>query len=75
MAYFQCFFDNIVFAPFIFIEDPLDFSGQSGLPDVMQTLAVNSPTSALSNSNTPGSFKIGNKVDPYYLITNVLKFS
>ena len=27
----QCFYDNIVFAPFIFIEDPLDVNGQRGL--------------------------------------------
>ncbi|KAF8078454.1 hypothetical protein FPV67DRAFT_1557780 [Lyophyllum atratum] len=27
----DCFYDNIVFAPFIFIEDPLDINGQRGL--------------------------------------------
>ncbi|KAF9478033.1 hypothetical protein BDN70DRAFT_809626 [Pholiota conissans] len=68
----DCFFDNIVFAPFIFIEDPLDSNGQSSLVDGMRTLAANTPTSALSSSAVPGTFKMGNKVDPYYLITNDL---
>ncbi|KDR85154.1 hypothetical protein GALMADRAFT_233811 [Galerina marginata CBS 339.88] len=62
----ECFFDNIVFAPFIFIEDPMDFNGQPGLlPDVTRSMTINTPTSAMS----PSAFK---KVDPYYLITNHL---
>ncbi|KAG6842525.1 hypothetical protein C0991_000051 [Blastosporella zonata] len=28
----DCFYDNIVFAPFIFIEDPLDINGQRAMP-------------------------------------------
>ncbi|KAF8973722.1 hypothetical protein BDZ97DRAFT_1648381 [Flammula alnicola] len=69
----DCFFDNIVFAPFIFIEDPVDFNGQPGLTaDVARSLTINTPTSALSSSNGPATFKIGNKLDPYYLIINNL---
>ncbi|KAJ3516784.1 hypothetical protein NLJ89_g903 [Agrocybe chaxingu] len=68
----DCFFDNIVFAPFIFIEDPVDFNGQPGLtPDVARSMTINSPSSALSTS-TASAFKMGNKVDPYYLIANNL---
>lgn len=64
----QCFYDNIVFAPFIFIEDPLDPEGSvegnltrsstaSGLPSPM----IHSGVTLLSRP----------KIDPYYLIKNV----
>ncbi|KAF8898568.1 hypothetical protein BD779DRAFT_20980 [Infundibulicybe gibba] len=69
----DCFYDNIVFAPFIFIEDPLDVNGQRGVLSeqnssrVLSSYSLNSiPNSA---NGTPGR---GNKVDPYYLITNKL---
>lgn len=65
------FFDNVVFAPFIFIEDPVDVNGQFGLmPDVTRP-AISSPTSIISPMPS-ATFKIGNKVDPYYLIVNDL---
>ncbi|KAH9486771.1 Arf guanine nucleotide exchange factor sec74 [Psilocybe cubensis] len=68
----DCFFDNIVFAPFIFIEDPVDFNGQPGLvSDVTRPSLVSTPSSSVS-VNGSGSFKMGNRVDPYYLITNNL---
>ncbi|KIK94868.1 hypothetical protein PAXRUDRAFT_141953 [Paxillus rubicundulus Ve08.2h10] len=65
----DCFYDNIVFAPFIFIEDPSDGNGNvegnltrpstsSGLPSPM----VQSGNMLLNRS----------KIDPYYLITNRL---
>lgn len=67
MAVPQCFYDNTVFAPFIFIEDPLDEgsgegnftrpSTSSGLPSPM----IQSGNALLSRP----------KIDPYYLITNV----
>ncbi|KAF9044873.1 hypothetical protein BDZ89DRAFT_1058971 [Hymenopellis radicata] len=55
----DCFYDNIVFAPFIFVEDPLDGNG--------------GPSNA-SSPSAPGSsiFGRGNKVDLYYLISNNL---
>ena len=70
----QCFYDNIVFAPFIFIEDPLDVNGQRGLvPEAisrrMSTINMASP----GGLNGSGSTLLGksNKIDPYYLITRV----
>lgn len=71
----QCFYDNIVFAPFIFIEDPLDVNGQRGLmPEAisrrMSTINAGSPGGS-------GSTLLGknNKIDPYYLITRVCRVS
>lgn len=63
------FYDNIVFAPFIFVEDPVDVNGQHifnvdgsrGLPS----------GSSFSNANGSTLLGKGNKVDPYYLISNV----
>ncbi|KAL7285244.1 hypothetical protein ACG7TL_000338 [Trametes sanguinea] len=72
----DCFYDNIVFAPFIFIEDPLDVNGQRGLvPDTitrrMSTINMSSPGGLNGGS---GSTLLGknNKIDPYYLITRNL---
>ncbi|KAI0724444.1 hypothetical protein C8T65DRAFT_734068 [Cerioporus squamosus] len=71
----DCFYDNIVFAPFIFIEDPLDVNGQRGLvPEAisrrMSTINAASP----GGLNGSGSTLLGknNKIDPYYLITRNL---
>ncbi|KAJ7597187.1 hypothetical protein C8J56DRAFT_311089 [Mycena floridula] len=64
----DCFYDNIVFAPFIFVEDPLDLGGPKGLAaDTTQRNPSVSPSSS-------GSLLLGknNKVDPYYLISNNL---
>ena len=74
----QCFYDNIVFAPFIFIEDPLDVTGQRGLlpegPTVKRLSTLN--TSSPGSLNAGGSTLLGknNKVDPYHLITRVRFF-
>ena len=71
----QCFYDNIVFAPFIFIEDPLDVNGQRGLlPEGsssrrLSTLNVPSPGGGGSSGST--LLSKNNKIDPYYLITRV----
>ena len=72
----QCFYDNIVFAPFIFIEDPLDVNGQRGLlPEApsaarrMSTLNMPSPGGGSSSGST--LLSKSNKIDPYYLITRV----
>ncbi|KAI0374264.1 hypothetical protein BV20DRAFT_935476, partial [Pilatotrama ljubarskyi] len=72
----DCFYDNIVFAPFIFIEDPLDVNGQRGLvPDAMtrRMSTFNAPSPGGINAGT-GSTLLGknNKIDPYYLITRNL---
>ncbi|KAI0348635.1 hypothetical protein BDW22DRAFT_1320867 [Trametopsis cervina] len=69
----DCFYDNIVFAPFIFIEDPLDVNGQRGLmsegPRRLSTLG-GSP--GVHNNNSTTLLGKGNKIDPYYLITRNL---
>ncbi|KAI0793412.1 hypothetical protein C8Q75DRAFT_713289 [Abortiporus biennis] len=70
----DCFYDNIVFAPFIFIEDPLDVNGQRGLTAGTQTprrLSAAPSPGALNNSASTLLGK-GSKIDPYYLITRNL---
>ncbi|KAF5382956.1 hypothetical protein D9757_006388 [Collybiopsis confluens] len=58
----DCFYDNIVFVPFIFVEDPVDVNGQRGFSvDGSKNLSTSSS----------GNLK-ANKVDPYYLISNNL---
>ncbi|TFK94310.1 hypothetical protein K466DRAFT_657839 [Polyporus arcularius HHB13444] len=71
----DCFYDNIVFAPFIFIEDPLDVNGQRGLvPEAIsrRMSTINAPSPGALNGS--GSTLLGksNKIDPYYLITRNL---
>ncbi|KAG1716572.1 hypothetical protein ID866_624 [Astraeus odoratus] len=69
----QCFYDNIVFAPFIFIEDPLDNNAtvnanhEAVLPRPSTPAPLPSPLATTANVllNRP-------KIDPYYLITNNL---
>lgn len=73
LTFFQCFYDNIVFAPFIFIEVPEDINSQPGSnPDLGG--AISTPTLTLPSANVTANFKTGNKVDPYYLIMNVRIF-
>ncbi|EJD04146.1 uncharacterized protein FOMMEDRAFT_19430 [Fomitiporia mediterranea MF3/22] len=69
----EYFFDNIVFAPFIFIEDPLDVNGQRGFTQDgrMQSLASGQMTPNPSGSGLSILGK-SNKVDAYYLITRNL---
>ncbi|KAJ4486331.1 hypothetical protein J3R30DRAFT_3697837 [Lentinula aciculospora] len=66
----DCFYDNIVFAPFIFVEDPVDVNGQRGF----NTDGSRGLSSGNSSGNANGSMLLGkgNKVDPYYLISNNL---
>lgn len=68
------FYDNIVFAPFIFIEDPLDVNGQRGLiiehrSSKMFTgsVDVSLPNPGATPSATNSLFR-SDRVDPYYLI-------
>ncbi|KAL1690360.1 hypothetical protein GGG16DRAFT_92381 [Schizophyllum commune] len=71
----DCFYDNIVFAPFIFIEDPVDVNGQrSVIPEVpsSRTLSslANSAAAATANNGSGSMFSgKASRVDPYYLIT------
>ncbi|KAH9835647.1 uncharacterized protein C8Q71DRAFT_811128 [Rhodofomes roseus] len=68
----DCFYDNIVFAPFIFIEDPVDANGHRGTqPDPMNARRM----SVYNIPPTPGSTTLlgkSNKIDPYYLIARDL---
>ncbi|KIJ68274.1 hypothetical protein HYDPIDRAFT_146169 [Hydnomerulius pinastri MD-312] len=69
----DCFYDNIVFAPFIFIEDPFDANGNvNGVVEGTLTRPSTSsglPSPMVSTGNTILSRP---KIDPYYLITNNL---
>ena len=72
----QCFYDNIVFAPFIFIEDPLDRglaseSSSRFIPGIPGMTVSNGSAPATSNGSSLTLIGKSNKVDPYYLITNV----
>ncbi|KAF8741800.1 Pleckstrin homology domain, partial [Rhizoctonia solani] len=60
------FFDNIVFAPFIFIEDATDVNGQRGFTDRVTMTPVLGPTNSGSLLPTKP------KIDPYYIITQNL---
>lgn len=74
----DCFFDNITFAPFIFIEDPVDVNGQRGfVPEGTPVLSGMStfggsggasPAVGVGGTNMFGQVKI----DPYDLITRRL---
>ncbi|KAG6850833.1 hypothetical protein H0H93_008136 [Arthromyces matolae] len=64
----ECFYDNIVFAPFIFVEDPLDFNGQRGISQDASSQSLATSPSSLISPVTP--IMRGNKIDPYYLIAN-----
>ncbi|KAG8900921.1 hypothetical protein FRC00_010123 [Tulasnella sp. 408] len=74
----DCFFDNITFAPFIFIEDPVDVNGQRGfVPEgtpVLSGMSTFGGSSAASPAvGVGGSSMFGQvKIDPYYLITRRL---
>ncbi|TFK41002.1 hypothetical protein BDQ12DRAFT_678725 [Crucibulum laeve] len=69
------FYDNIIFAPFIFIEDPLEINGQrkftSELNNKMSS-AISNPTTSSAGHGGSNSIPKINKVDAYYLITNNL---
>ncbi|KAI0704903.1 hypothetical protein BC835DRAFT_1410243 [Cytidiella melzeri] len=71
----DCFYDNIVFAPFIFIEDPLDVNGQRGfMPDGLGSRRISTLNGSPGGHNTSTTTLLGknSKIDPYYLITRNL---
>lgn len=68
----KCFFDNIVFAPFIFIEDPLDLN--PALPPSLDSAPSRRGSTFASSSGNVGagtSLLKNNRIDPYYLIIRV----
>lgn len=71
----KCFYDNIVFAPFIFVEDPLEPSSQGGAEgrnasgvSLSSMSPQGSPFASASSSTLLGKPR---KVDPYLLISKV----
>ena len=68
----QCFFDNIVFAPFIFIEDPLDLNPMLP-PSLDGAPSRRGSTFASPNGNVGAGTGLlkNNRIDPYYLIIRV----
>ncbi|KAJ7169573.1 hypothetical protein C8R46DRAFT_1089245 [Mycena filopes] len=71
----DCFFDNIVVTPFIFVEDPLDVNGQRGLVSEhapTRSLSLGNPLNLSTSGSGSGTNLLGKspKVDPYYLIAN-----
>ncbi|KAG6911839.1 hypothetical protein DXG01_000086 [Tephrocybe rancida] len=66
----ECFYDNIVFAPFIFIEDPLDINGQRGITHDGSNQSIGTGVYTIGTPITASMRTT--KVDPYYLITNNL---
>ncbi|KAG9102601.1 hypothetical protein FRC06_001681 [Ceratobasidium sp. 370] len=68
----DCFFDNIVFAPFIFIEDTTDVNGQHGF--VPESLGgKGNAVGIVPSANSSGTLLTGRpKIDPYYMITQNL---
>ncbi|CAE6419083.1 unnamed protein product [Rhizoctonia solani] len=60
------FFDNIIFAPFIFIEDATDVNGQRGFID------KGAMTPVLGSNNSGSLLPSKPKIDPYYIITQNL---
>jgi len=66
----QYFYDNIVFAPFIFVEDPGYVNGQQGLSTDANSTWTTTPLPAARTASTT-FLRMGSKVDPYYLIANV----
>lgn len=64
----DCFYDNIVFAPFIFIEDPMD----PPRPSIDGSLSRPSTSAGVPMTPIGGTLLSRPKIDPYYLITNHL---
>ncbi|KAF7310669.1 Sec7 domain protein [Mycena chlorophos] len=68
----DCFYDNIVVTPFIFVEDPLDVDGQrAAAVTPTRTLSFGNPL-ASSTSSSGSLLGKTNKLDVYYLIANNL---
>lgn len=66
----QCYYDNIVFAPFIFVEDPLEANVPRNLDSGPSRLPSGFPPqhSFSGNGSTVTLLGKTNKIDPYYLI-------
>ncbi|KAI9512795.1 hypothetical protein F5148DRAFT_645202 [Russula earlei] len=70
----EYYYDNIVFAPFIFIEDPVDANLQRRPDSGPSRLLSGFPSQhyLLGNGSTVTLLGKNNKIDPYYLIAKNL---
>jgi hypothetical protein len=70
---FQYYYDNIVFAPFIFVEDPVDANLQRNLDRVASRSLSMFPAqqSLPGNGSTVTLLGKNDKIDPYFLIVKV----
>lgn len=73
------FYDNIVFTPFIYVEDPYDVNGQVGLSSPLERRNQGSASRALSThpsdstvATSGGLLSKSARLDPYYLISQDL---
>lgn len=68
--FFQYYYDNIVFAPFIFVEDPVEANLQRNPDSVPYRSLSRFPTqhSLPGNGSTVTLLGKTDKIDPYYLI-------
>ena len=68
--FFQYYYDNIVFAPFIFVEDPVEANLQRNLDSVPYRSLSRFPAqhSLPGNGSTVTLLGKTDKIDPYYLI-------
>jgi hypothetical protein len=66
----QYYYDNIVFAPFIFVEDPVEVNLQRNADGGPSRLLAGIPPqhSIPGNGSTATLLGKSNKIDPYYLI-------
>lgn len=70
----ECYYDNIVFAPFIFVEDPLEVNLQRSSDGGPSRLLSSIPPqhSLPGNGSSVNLLGKSNKIDPYYLIAKNL---
>lgn len=75
--FFQYYYDNIVFAPFIFVEDPVDANLQRNLDSVPYRSPSRFPAqhSFPGNGGTVTLLGKTDKIDPYYLVVKVSELS
>jgi hypothetical protein len=69
--FFQYYYDNIVFAPFIFVEDPVEANLQRNLDCVLGRSLSRFPAQHSLPGNGGGTVTLlgkTDKIDPYYLI-------
>ena len=72
--FLKCYYDNITFVPFIFIEDPMDIEGQRTyiFDTQSNSNAAQGRGTGVGTGGTAGSTIVGKqRIDPYFLISQV----